>query len=113
MLSPGQLNRLQETRFPVRFRVLSDKVLHEAVIVSFSPERLIIVADRKLYVGKRLSLSIRFPALSDGCFCEADFTGHIICGDQLADGRYGCQIEIERNSFHISYQQSAPPSKTP
>jgi len=106
MLAPGQFNRLRETRFPVRFRLLAETVEHEAETITFSLERLIIVSQTKLPVGEHLSLSIRFPAVSDVSFCEADFTGDVICGVKLADGKFGCQIEIKRNSFHIALKQS-------
>jgi hypothetical protein len=105
MLSPGQFE-LPATEFPVRFRTLTSKVEHEAETISLAPESLIIVTGMKLHVGERLTLSIRFPMLSDGSFCEIDFNGRVVCGDKLADGQFGCQIEIERNSSHIAFKHS-------
>ena len=49
-----------------------------AETISLSPASLIIVTEMKLHVGERLTLSIRFPMLSDGSFCEIDFNGRVV-----------------------------------
>jgi hypothetical protein len=105
MLPSGQFG-LPAARFPVRFHTLTSKVEHEAETISLSRESLIVVTEIKLHVGERLTLRIRFPMLSDGSFCEIDFNGRVVCGDRLADGQFGWQIEIEGQSSHITFKQS-------
>lgn len=105
MVTPGRFE-IHEARFPVRFHMLTDRIEHEAETISLSPERLTICTETKLYVGEHLSLNIRFPTLSDGSSYELGFNGFVICGDKLAEGKFGCQIQIERNSFHIAFKQS-------
>jgi len=93
------------TRFLVRFRMLTGKVEHEAEIISRSPESLIIATEMKLHVGERLTrIQVRRP--TDGPFCESDFNGRVVCGDKLADGRFGYQIEIEGQPFRAALEQS-------
>lgn len=93
-------------RFPVRFRVGANHLEHDAETLTISLERMIIVTETKLYAGEHLSLRIQFPALSDGSFYGINVAGDVICGDKLADGKLGYDIEIERNSFHIASEQS-------
>lgn len=39
-------------------------------------------------------------------FGEIDLTGQVECGNRLANGKLGCQIEIEWDSFHMAFKQS-------
>ena len=94
---PPQLADMHGWKLPLRFEIEGGRFEYSGETIGISPKHFIMVTVAKLRLGSRLRVQIRVPAeLSGSAFSEVEIAGWVISGSEMADAKFGYQVEIDQ-----------------
>lgn len=93
---PDDLSKLRDVKLRVRFRVGAGTLEHHGETIGISARQFMVASSLRLDPGIRLTITVQVPMeISGSPFSEIHVTGQIVSVSELADKKFGYQVELD------------------
>jgi hypothetical protein len=92
------LAEMCEARIPARFWIDDGAQEHRGELIGIGPRHFIMTSPVAMEDGMRLAVKLALVTEPlTGESAEIEVFGWVVSGSILADGHFGCQVELERD----------------